>query len=118
MNKLNSGIKPNWQIKLYFHIFFSYLICVNLSKQGTVPRAHDVTAITSSTIENQITKLDEDDNGVVAVNLETKEKKRKVQLVGWDSNKSIILLGLLLAFDAWAALFVCFKTNLFPNILN
>lgn len=83
-----------------------------------MPQAHDVTAITSSTIENQITKLDEDDNGVVAVNLETKEKKRKVQFVGWDSNKSIILLGLVLAFDAWAALFVCFKTNLLPNILN
>ncbi|KAL4154492.1 hypothetical protein QTP88_000355 [Uroleucon formosanum] len=84
----------------------------------TVPQAHDVTAITSSIIENQITKLDEDNNGLVAVNLETKEKKWKVQHVGWDSNKSIILLGLVLAFDVWAAIFVCFKTNLFPNILN
>jgi len=83
-----------------------------------VPQAHDVTAITSSIIENQITKLDEDNNGLVAVNLETKEKKWKVQSVGWDSNKSIILLGLVLAFDVWAAIFVCFKTNLFPNILN
>jgi len=83
-----------------------------------VPQAHDVTAITSSTLENQITKLDEDNNGAVAVNLETKEKKRKIQFIGWDSNKSIILLGLVLAFDAWAAIFVCFKTNLFPNILN
>ncbi|XP_026818578.1 uncharacterized protein LOC113557320 isoform X1 [Rhopalosiphum maidis] len=88
------------------------------AEKGTVPRAHDVTVITSSTTENQITKLDEDDNGVVAVNLETKEKKRKVQFVGWDSNKSIILLGLVLAFDAWAAIFVCFKTNLFPDIFN
>ncbi|XP_022177177.1 uncharacterized protein LOC111038408 isoform X2 [Myzus persicae] len=86
--------------------------------KGTVPRAHDVTAITCSTIENQITKLDEDNNGLVAVNLETKEKKWKVQSVGWDSNKSIMLLGLVLAFDVWAAIFVCFKTNLFPNILN
>jgi len=84
----------------------------------TVPRAHDVAAITSSTIENQITKLDEDNNGVVAVNLETKEKKWKVQSVGWDLNKSIMMLGLILAFDVWAAIFVCFKTNLFPNILN
>lgn len=98
--------------------FFSYLICVDLFKQETVPQAHDVTAITSSIIENQITKLDEDNNGLVAVNLETKEKKWKVQHVGWDSNKSIILLGLVLAFDVWAAIFVCFKTNLFPNILN
>ncbi|XP_060859394.1 uncharacterized protein LOC132936654 isoform X2 [Metopolophium dirhodum] len=88
------------------------------SDKGTVPRAHDVAAITSSIIENQITKLDEDNNGLVAVNLETKEKKWKVQSVGWDSNKSIILLGLVLAFDVWAAIFICFKTNLFPNILN
>ncbi|XP_001949724.1 uncharacterized protein LOC100162409 isoform X1 [Acyrthosiphon pisum] len=91
---------------------------VNDKDNGTVPRAHDVTAITSSIIENQITKLDEDNNELVAVNLETKEKKWKVQSVGWDSNKSIILLGLVLAFDVWAAIFVCFKTNLFPNILN
>ncbi|XP_025196070.1 uncharacterized protein LOC112595171 isoform X2 [Melanaphis sacchari] len=88
------------------------------AEKETVPRAHNVTAIASTTIESQITKLDEDDNGVVAINLETKEKKRKVQLVGWDSNKSIILLGLVLAFDAWAAIFVCFKTNLFHDIFK
>lgn len=83
-----------------------------------MPRAHDVTEITSSTLENQITELDEDNNGVVAVNLETKEKKWKVQSIGWDSKKSIILLGLVLAFDAWAAIFVCFKTNLLPDIFH
>lgn len=83
-----------------------------------VPRAHDAIATISTQIENEITKLDEDNNGVVAVNLETKEKKWKVQSVGWDSNKSAILMGLVLAFDAWAVVFYCFKTNIITNIFN
>lgn len=81
--------------------------------------AHDTTVVTSATLENQITQLDEDNNGMVAVNLETKEKKWKVQSIGWDSNRSMILLGVVLAFDAWAAIFYCFKTNVITNsILN
>lgn len=83
-----------------------------------MPRAHDTAVITSATLENQITKLDEDNNGVVAVNLETKEKKWKVQSVGWDSRRSVLLLGLVLAFDAWAAVFYCFKTNILTDIFN
>lgn len=83
-----------------------------------MPLAHDTTVITSAILENQITKLDEDNNGVVAVNLETKEKKWKVQSVGWDSRRSILLLGFVLAFDAWAAVFYCFKTNILTNIFN
>lgn len=86
-----------------------------LLKQGAVPLAHDTTVITSTTLENQITQLDEDNNGVVAVNLETKEKKWKVQSVRWDSNRSMILLGIVLAFDTWAAIFYCFKTNVITN---
>lgn len=88
-------------------------------EQGTlVPRAHDTTVITSATLENQITKLDEDNNGVVAVNLETKEKKRKIQSVGWDTKKSIIFFCLILAFDVWAVIFYCFKTNILTDIFN
>lgn len=83
-----------------------------------VPSARNATVITSAILENQITKLDEDNNGVVAVNLETKEKKWTVQSIGWDSNRSLILLGLVLAFDAWATIFYCFKSNLLPNIFN
>lgn len=88
-------------------------------EQGTlVPRAHDTTAIASATLENQITTLDEDNNGVVAVNLETKEKKRKVQSVGWDTTRSVIFFCLILAFDVWAAIFYCFKTNILTDIFN
>jgi hypothetical protein len=83
-----------------------------------VPQAHDSTVITSATLENQITKLDEDNNGVVAVNLETKEKKRKIQSVGWDTNRSIIFFGLILAFDVWAVIFYCFKRDILTDILN
>lgn len=83
-----------------------------------MPLAHESTVITSTSLENQISKLDEDNNGVVAVNLETKEKKWKIQSVGWDSNKSMILLGLVLAFDAWAAVFYCFKSNVITNIFE
>lgn len=84
-----------------------------------VPQAHDTVAVVSSMpLEYQVTKLDEDDNRVVAVDLETIQKKWKVQSVGWDSNRSVMLLGLALAFDAWAAVFYCFKTNIFNNILN
>jgi len=88
-----------------------------LFKQGTVPRAQN-TATVSTTLENQISILDEDNNGVVAVSMETKEKKWKVQSVIWDSNKSIMFFGLVLAFDAWAAVFYCFKTNIITNIFN
>lgn len=83
-----------------------------------VPSAHESIIVTTTTLENQISKLDEDNNGVVAVNLETKEKKWKIQSVGWDSNKSIILLGFVLAFDAWAAVFYCFKSNIITNIFD
>lgn len=83
-----------------------------------VPLAHENTVISTTSLDNQITKLDEDSNGVVSVDLETKEKKWKLQSVGWDSNKSIIFLGLLLAFDAWATIFYCFKTNIITNIFN
>lgn len=78
-----------------------------------MPLAHESVVIVSTLDENQISKLDEDNNGVVSVNLETKEKKWKLQSVGWDSNRSVIFLGLILAFDAWAAIFYCFKTNIF-----
>jgi len=88
-----------------------------LFKQGTVPRAQNTVTV-STTLENQISILDEDNNGVVAVSMETKEKKWKVQSVIWDSNKSIMLFGLVLAFDAWAAVFYCFKTNIITNIFN
>lgn len=88
-----------------------------LFKQGIVPLAQNTVTI-SATIENQISELDEDNNGMVAVDLETKEKKRKIQSVIWDSNKSMIFLGFVLAFDAWAALFYCFKANIITDILN
>ncbi|VVC45714.1 Hypothetical protein CINCED_3A020502 [Cinara cedri] len=89
------------------------------SNKGAVPLAQNTTIITSATLENQIMQLDEDNNGVVAINLEPKEKKWKVQSVGWDSNRSMILLGIVLAFDTWAAIFYCFKTNVITNsILN
>jgi len=88
-----------------------------LFEQGNVPRAQNAVTI-STTSENEISKLDEDNNGVVAVNLEAKEKKWKVQSVVWDSSKSVILLSLVLAFDAWIALFVCFKMNIIANIFN
>lgn len=81
-----------------------------------MPLARDTAAVvTSATLENQITRLDEDNNGMVAVNLETKEKKWKVLSVGWDSNRSMILMSVVLAFDAWAAIFYCFKTNVIAN---
>lgn len=83
-----------------------------------MPLAHNTTTINSVTPEDQITKLDEDNNGVVAVNLETKEKKWKVQSIGWDSTKSKTFLVIILAFDAWAALFYCFKANVITNIFN
>jgi len=89
-----------------------------LFKQGTVPQAHDVTVDNSTTLENEITKLDGDNNGMVAVDLETKEKKWKVQSIGWDSNRSALFLSLILAFDVWAAVFYCFKTNTLPNIFH
>lgn len=88
-----------------------------LFKQGIVPLAQNTVTI-SATIENQISELDEDNNGMVAVDLETKEKKRKIQSVIWDSNKSMIFLGFVLVFDAWAALFYCFKANIITDILN
>lgn len=100
-----------------FCVLFCF-ICVFLPKQGTVPLARDTTIVTSAISEEQITRLDEDNNGVVAVNVETKEKKWKVQLVRWEFTRSIILLGLFLAFDVWAALFYCFKTDVLTNILN
>lgn len=84
-----------------------------------VPSAHEsADVIVSTSAESQISKLEEDNNGVVSVDLETKEKKWKLQSVGWDSNRSIIFLGLILAFDAWAAIFYCFKANVLTNIFN
>lgn len=95
-----------------------YVLFVLLFKQVTVPSARDAVVITSAPSEDQITKLDEDNNGMVAVDLEAKEKKWKVQSVGWDSTKSVTFLIFILAFDAWAAAFVCFKTNVLTDILN
>lgn len=83
-----------------------------------MPRARETADMTSVTSENHTANLDEGHNGVVAVDLETKEKKWKVQSVGWDSSRSAMLLGLVLAFDAWAVVFYCFKSNIITNILN
>ncbi|XP_050439550.1 uncharacterized protein LOC126845022 [Adelges cooleyi] len=85
---------------------------------GTVPQAHDAASAICPISENQISKLVKNDNGEVAVDLETKEKKWKVNSVGWDRTRTAIFLGLFLAFDAWAAIFYCIKNDIVGDIFN